>query len=228
MLSPHSIPTCTDAIPPQYWIASTVLMLFLHSTDAIPQQYCGYPLQYWIASTVLTLSPTCTAAIPSQYWTASAVLMIFLRSADAIPPQCLCYSPQYWCYPPHVLILSPHSTEQLPQYWTASAVLNRRYTGWSGHNKLADCIEIGNGKSSIKKRIFIGVQKVFLWVLSEAQNHFILETFLLIWTSGFVGKVVKFWFLTISLQTKNTFFINPIWHSLFETSVTGEGGGGGR
>ena len=160
-------------LPPQYshmyWCYPSTVLNSLHSTNAIPPQYLCYPphvlmlslsstaaipLQYWIASTVLTLSPTCTAAIPSQYWTASAVLLIFLRSADAIPPQCLCYSPQYWCYPPHVLILSPHSTEQLPQYWTASAVLNRRYTGWSGHNKLADCIEIGNGKSSIKKRIF--------------------------------------------------------------------------
>ena len=77
MLSPCS----TAAIPPQYWIASTVLtlsphmycsypsavlMLFLRSTDAIPPQYWCYPPQYWTASAVLMLPP--------QYWTASAVL----------------------------------------------------------------------------------------------------------------------------------------------------------
>ena len=43
--------------------------------------------------------------------------------------------------------------------------------------------------------------------MSKAHNHFTLETFLLIWTSGFVGKVVKFCFLIISLQTKNTFLL---------------------
>ena len=159
-----------------YWCYPSTVLNSLHSTDAIPPQYLCYPphvlmlslsstaaipLQYWIASTVLTLSPTCTAAIPSQYWKASAVLMIFLRSADAIsrsayviPRSTDAIPHMYWYYPPTVLN-SFRSTEQPPQYWTASAVLNRRYTGWSGHNKLADCIEIGNGKSSIQKSIFL-------------------------------------------------------------------------
>ena len=126
-------PTCTDAIPQQYCGYPSAVLNSLHSTDAIPHMYCSYPF------TVLN-SLRSTADIPPQCW--------------CYPPAVLMLFPQYWCYPPHVLILSPHSTEQLPQYWTASAVLNRRYTGWSGHNKLADCIEIGNGKSSIKKRIF--------------------------------------------------------------------------
>ena len=88
--------TRTDAIPPQYWIVFTVLMLSptvlssLHSTDAIPLQYWCYP------STCTYAIPHSTAAIPPQYWTASAVLMLSPTCTDAIP----------------------NSTEQPPQYWT--------------------------------------------------------------------------------------------------------------
>ena len=109
-------PTCTDAIPPQYWIASTLLMQSSH-------MYCSYP------SAVLN-SLHSTDAIPPQHWCyPSAVLMLFysptvlnsLLSTDVIPP--------------HVLMLSLHSTEQPLQYWTASAVLNQLCTGW-----LSQCI----------------------------------------------------------------------------------------
>ena len=109
--SNDTILTCTDAIPPQSWIASTVLMLSPQYWTAsivlmaIPLQYWSYPPH------VLMLSHTCTAAIPLQYWCySSTVLMLSptvlnsLHSTDVILP--------------HVLMLSPHNTEQPLQYWT--------------------------------------------------------------------------------------------------------------
>ena len=85
MLSPNS----TDAIPPQYWIASTVLMLShtilmlsphvlmlsLHSTDAIPHS-TEQPPQYWsYPSTVLMLSPHVLMLSPT-------VLQLSLHSTE--------------------------------------------------------------------------------------------------------------------------------------------------
>ena len=120
-------PTCTDAIPPQYLIASTVLMLSLavlnslHSADAIPPQYWCYPPHVLMLSpAVLQLSlhstdttPTCTAAIPPQCWCySSTVLMLFPSSTELLPhstEQLL----QYWCCPPHVLMVSPTVLDSL-------------------------------------------------------------------------------------------------------------------
>ena len=68
--------------PLQYWTASAVLMLFLHSTDAIPPAVLmlfphstEQPLQYWCYPPhVLMLSPHSTESLrsteqPLQYWT---------------------------------------------------------------------------------------------------------------------------------------------------------------
>ena len=96
-------------------------MLSPTCTDAIPRSTAAIPPQYWIASTVLMLPPTCTAATlrsteqPPQYWCySSAVLMLSptvlnsLHSTDAIPHM-------YWWYPPTVLN-SLRSTEPT-LYW---------------------------------------------------------------------------------------------------------------
>ena len=130
-------PTCTDVIPPMYWIPSTVLklsptllMLFHHcteqppqywgiphSTEAIPHMYCCYPPQYWrYPSTVLMLFPHMYWCYPPLYWTISTVLKLSptvlnnLHSTEAIP---------------HSTEAIPHSTDVIPpMYWTTSNVLN--------------------------------------------------------------------------------------------------------
>ena len=40
-------------LTPQCWTSSALLMLSLHSPDAIPHMYWCYPPQYWTASAVL-------------------------------------------------------------------------------------------------------------------------------------------------------------------------------
>ena len=102
------IPYSTEAIPPRYWIPSTILMLSLHTT-VIPH-WTEQPPQYW--------------CYPLLYWTISNVLNI-LHSIKAYPPQYWCYPPLYWTS--SNLLNNLHSTEPT-LYGVKSDILS---TGWS-------------------------------------------------------------------------------------------------
>ena len=119
-------PTCTDAIPPQYWIGSTVLMLSSRSTEQPPQYWC-------YSSTVLMLFPTCTDALLPHYWCYPSAVLNCLCSTDAILHMYCSYPPQHWTASA-VLILSlhstdamPRSTEQPPQYWRCTDTIPMQY-----------------------------------------------------------------------------------------------------
>ncbi len=67
----------------QFCISSTVLMVFINST-----QYP--PLYWWYSSTVLNILHT-TDGIHQQYWKSSTVLTVSINSTE--------YPPQSWWYP---------------------------------------------------------------------------------------------------------------------------------
>ncbi len=99
-------------IPLLYWISSTALMVSIHSSDVIPQQYWKIlknsdviHLKYVLNILHSTKYPPKYWWYPPQYWKLSRVLNI-LRSTN-------CIRLLYWWYPSIVLNVL-HNTDDIP------------------------------------------------------------------------------------------------------------------